>query len=220
MGKLFVIEGIDGSGKATQSALLQQALQQQGAQSRQISFPNYASDSSALVKMYLAGTFGSHPQDVNPYAASTFYAVDRYAGYKTDWGHFYDQGGVLVADRYTTSNAVHQCAKLPQSRWGDYLDWLFDFEYQKIGIPQPDGVLYLAVEPQVSGRLMSGRYGGQEEKKDIHERDVAYLEQCHAAAEYCAQKLGWHRIDCMQGATLRGADEIAQQVWAAVRQAL
>lgn len=220
MGKLFVIEGIDGSGKATQSALLQQALQQQGAQSRQISFPNYASDSSALVKMYLAGTFGSHPQDVNPYAASTFYAVDRYAGYKTDWGPFYDQGGVLVADRYTTSNAVHQCAKLPQAQWDEYLDWLFDFEYQKIGVPKPDCVLYLAVEPQTSGKLMSDRYGGQEEKKDIHERDIAYLEQCHTAAEYCARKLGWHRIDCMQGATLRGVGEIAQQVWAAVQQVL
>ena len=218
MGKLFVIEGIDGSGKATQSALLQQAFGQQGVQSRQISFPNYESDSSALVKMYLAGTFGSHPQDVNPYAASTFYAVDRYAGYKTDWGPFYDQGGVLVADRYTTSNAVHQCAKLPQSRWDEYLTWLFDFEYQKIGIPQPDCVLYLAVEPVVSGWLMSGRYGGQEEKKDIHERDIAYLEQCHAAAEYCARKLGWHRIDCMRGTGLRSVEDIAQQVWAAVQQ--
>ncbi len=220
MGKLIVIEGLDGSGKATQSALLQQAFEREGIASRKISFPNYASPSSALVRMYLGGEFGGRPDDVNAYAASTFYAVDRFAGFKTDWGGFYEGGGVLIADRYTTSNAVHQCSKLPRTGWDAYLDWLFDFEYGKIGIPAPDAVLYLDVDPAVSQRLMTGRYGGREEKKDIHERDVAYLEKSRAAAVYCADRLGWRSIRCCRDGAMRPLDEIAAEVLAAARQAL
>ncbi|HCG59977.1 MAG TPA: thymidylate kinase, partial [Lachnospiraceae bacterium] len=137
-GKLIVIEGLDGSGKATQAKRLAAALQQSGERVREISFPNYDSDSSALVKMYLSGAFGTQPGDVNAYAASSFYAVDRYAGMKQDWGSFYDEGGILIADRYTTSNAVHQCCKLPRDGWDDYLDWLFDFEYRLLRLPEPD----------------------------------------------------------------------------------
>ena len=124
-GKLIVIEGLDGSGKATQAKHLAAALQQQGKQIREISFPNYDSDSSAPVRMYLSGAFGTEPGDVNPYAASSFYAIDRYAGMKQDWGCFYDDGGILIADRYTTSNAIHQCCKLPKEQWDSYLHWLF-----------------------------------------------------------------------------------------------
>ena len=220
MGRLIVIEGLDGSGKATQSALLQRALQGQGIDSRSISFPNYASPARALVRMYLGGEFGSRPEDVNAYAASAFYAVDRFASFKTDWGGFYEGGGVLVADRYTTSNAVHQCSKLPRADWDAYLDWLFDFEYRKIGIPAPDAVLYLDVDPAVSQRLMTGRYAGREEKKDIHERDVAYLEKSRAAAAYCAGRLGWHTIRCCPDGVLRAPEEIASEVLAAARRAL
>ena len=196
MGKLIILEGLDGSGKGTQAALLADALAAQGRKLRKITFPNYASDSSALVKMYLAGQFGQRPDDVNGYAASAFYAVDRYAGYKSDWGAFYEAGGLLIADRYTTSNAVHQCAKCQRAQWDDFLRWLFDFEYQKLGLPAPDAVLYLAVDPEVSQRLMSGRYHGDESKKDIQERDTEYLARARAAAEYCAEKLGWRRVEC------------------------
>ena len=143
MGKLIVIEGLDGSGKATQSKLLAAALEQQGRPVRQISFPNYASNASWPVRMYLAGEFGPKPEDVNAYAASVLYAVDRFASYRKDWADFYRDGGILIADRYTTSNAVHQCSKLPRTAWDGYLDWLFDLEYQKIGIPKPDAVFYL-----------------------------------------------------------------------------
>ncbi len=196
MGKLIILEGLDGSGKGTQAALLADALAAQGRKLRKITFPNYASDSSALVKMYLAGQFGQRPDDVNGYAASAFYAVDRYAGYKSDWGAFYEAGGLLIADRYTTSNAVHQCAKCQRAQWDDFLRWLFDFEYQKLGLPAPDAVLYLAVDPEVSQRLMSGRYHGDESKKDIQERDTEYLARARAAAEYCAAALGWRRVEC------------------------
>ena len=211
-GKLIVIEGLDGSGKATQTKLLAAELRRQGREVREISFPNYKSDSSALVKMYLSGAFGSKPDDVNAYAASIFYAVDRYAGYKSDWGAFYDNGGILIADRYTTSNAVHQCAKLPQEQWDEYLDWLFCFEYERIGIPAPDAVIYLRVDPAVSQKLMTQRYHGDEGKKDIHESDVEYLHRSRMAAEYCAEKLGWKTVSCTSGGVMRTVEEIHAEI--------
>ena len=202
-GRLIVIEGLDGSGKATQAARLTDALNAQGKDVKQISFPDYASDSSALIKMYLGGKFGSHPDDVNAYAASTFYSVDRYASYKTNWGDFYRRGGIVVSDRYTTSNAVHQCSKLPKEQWPAFLDWLFDFEYNKIGIPVPDRVVYLEVDPAVSQGLMTTRYKGDESKKAIHEKDLAYLARRHEAADYCARTLGWVKVPCTERGAMR-----------------
>ncbi len=196
MGKLIIMEGLDGSGKGTQAELLARRLTEQGRTLRKITFPDYASDSSALVRMYLAGKFGDKPDDVNPYAASSFYSVDRYASYKMNWGGFYQDGGLVISDRYTTSNAVHQCAKLPPEQWDAFLDWLFDFEYHKIGIPEPDRVIYLAVDPEVSQRLMTARYHGDESKKDIQEKDTEYMARARVAAEYCAKTLGWRRIEC------------------------
>ena len=196
MGKLIIFEGLDGSGKGTQTNLLCQALRARGADLRQITFPDYESDSSALVRMYLSGRFGQRPDDVNAYAASTFYAVDRFASYKTDWGEFYRTGGLVVSDRYTTSNAVHQCSKLPPEAWDGFLDWLFDFEYKKMGIPAPDAVVYLSVDVEVSQGLLAARYHGDAAKMDIQEKDTEYLARSRAAAEYCAHKLGWRRIDC------------------------
>lgn len=213
-GKLFVVEGLDGSGKATQAKRLAAALSRQGKNVREITFPNYASDSSALVKMYLRGDFGSKPEDVNAYAASSFYAVDRYAGYKNDWGCFYQNGGILIADRYTTSNAVHQCSKLPKEQWDDFLNWLFSYEYDLLGLPVPDAVIYLSVDPQIGQKLMSERYHGDESKKDIHEKDVVYLEASRRAAEYCAAHLGWQTVECTAVGGMRGIEEIHEEVLA------
>ena len=211
-GKLIVIEGLDGSGKATQANLLAEALQQQGKSVRKISFPNYESDSSALVKMYLAGQFGSDPGDVNAYAASSFYAVDRFAGYKSDWGKFYEEGGLVIADRYTTSNAIHQCAKLPREQWDEFLGWLFDYEYRLLGLPAPDLTVYLNVDPTVSQSLMTGRYHGDESKKDIHESNLDYLRASRQAAAYCSKKLGWQEILCHSGATMRSKEDILAEL--------
>lgn len=211
-GKLIVLEGLDGSGKATQANLLYEFLREKKISVRKITFPNYESDSSALVKMYLAGEFGDSAQDVNAYAASLFYSVDRYAGYRKDWGEFYEAGGILVADRYTTSNAVHQCAKLPRGEWASYLQWLFDLEYQKMGIPRPDLVIYLDVDPQISQRLMEERYHGDEAKKDIHEKDAAYMRQSRRAANYCAQELGWHTVECCKGDNMYTRSEIFEKI--------
>ena len=212
-GRLIVIEGLDGSGKATQAKRLAAALQQRGKRVREISFPNYDSDSSTLVKMYLSGAFGTQPGDVNAYAASSFYAVDRYAGMKQDWGDFYEDGGILIADRYTTSNAVHQCCKLPREFWDQFLDWLFDFEYGLLGLPAPDLVVYLRLGIETSQHLMSERYHGDEKKKDIHESNMAYLEQAHLAADYCAGRYAWKTVDCAENGSLRTIEEIGAEVW-------
>ncbi|MEF9970071.1 MAG: thymidylate kinase [Ruthenibacterium sp.] len=217
MGKLIVLEGLDGSGKATQTKLLYEALQKSGENVMQITFPNYDSPSSALVKMYLGGAFGAAAGDVNAYAASSFYSVDRYASYKTIWGDFYKQGGTVVSDRYTTSNAVHQCSKLAPAEWDAYLDWLFDLEYQRIGIPKPDLVIYLDVAPAVSQSLMNTRYHGNEAKKDIHEKDVAYLQKSREAAQYCAEKLHWKKIDCCENGVMRSIEAIHADVYNAVK---
>ena len=213
-GTLIVIEGLDGSGKGTQAAELVKTLSARGQRVRKISFPDYASDSSALVKMYLGGQFGTDPSDVNAYAASTFFAVDRYASFKRHWGEFYAQGGILVADRYTTSNAVHQCSKLPREQWDDFLNWLFHFEYTLLGIPAPDTVVYLDVDPTVSQELMTGRYQGDEGKKDIHEGNLSYLNQSRLAAGYCSKKLGWKQITCCQDGQMRSIEAIQADILA------
>lgn len=211
-GNLIVIEGLDGSGKATQAKLLYEALVKQGKQVRKVSFPDYESESSALVKMYLNGEFGTDPKAVNAYAASAFYAVDRYASYKRNWNRFYEDGGIIIADRYTTSNAIHQCSKLPKENWDSFLEWLFRFEYQLMGIPAPDTVIYLQVDPEISQKLMTGRYQGDESKKDIHENNPDYMNNAAKAAEYCAQKLGWEVVHCVKDSVMGSVDEIHGKV--------
>ncbi len=219
-GKLIVIEGLDGSGKATQSALLQERLRGRGKCVRRISFPDYSQPSSALVKMYLSGEFGGDPQAVNPYAASSFYAVDRYASFQKFWREDYQAGGVIVADRYATSNAIYQMTKLPSSSWEEYLAWMEDYEYHKMQLPRPDLVLYLDMPPAVSQRLMNKRYGGDETKKDIHESHTAFLEDCRTTALYAAQKQGWQVIPCAQAGAPRPVEAIAAELFAAVLEVL
>ena len=206
---LIVIEGLDGSGKATQSDLLTEFLRKKGKRIKKVSFPDYESDSSALVKMYLSGQFGTHPDDVNAYAASSFYAVDRYASFMKDWREDWHKG-IVIADRYTTSNAIHQCSKLPESQWDSFLDWLFDYEYNKLGIPSPNKVVYLRVDPEVSQKLLEKRYHGNMAKEDIHEKDREYLERCRKAADYCASKLGWETVECSDHGSMRGIEAIQQ----------
>ena len=217
--KLIVIEGLDGSGKATQAKRLTEALVEKGIPVREVSFPDYGSDSSALVRMYLSGQFGTDPQDVNAYAASSFFAVDRFASYKKDWHRDYARG-VVIADRYTTSNAVHQCSKLPKEQWEDFLNWLFDFEYKKLGIPAPDRVIYLNVDPAVSQALMTARYSGDENKKDIHERDRGYLDRSQAAARFCADHLGWKTVECCREGAMRSIEDIHREIQGLLQEAV
>ncbi|MCR4616003.1 MAG: deoxynucleoside kinase [Clostridiales bacterium] len=212
-GKLIVIEGLDGSGKTTQMDLLCKRLTDEGKNTVRIKLPDYESPSSSLVRMYLGGEFGSDPGAVNAYAASSFYAVDRVANYINKWKDDYLGGKLILADRYTTSNAYHQTLKLDRSEWDGYLEWLEDYEYNKLGIPRPDGVIYLDMPIEISQKLMTARYGGDEVKKDIHEANVAYLKRCREAAVYAAGKLGWHVIPCADGDTALPIQKIAETVY-------
>lgn len=210
---LIVIEGLDGSGKATSASLLKKRLTDEGKETLKISFPDYDSESSALVRMYLSGKFGDKPQDVNAYAASAFYAVDRYASYKSSWGKKLTRGAWVIADRYTTSNAVHQASKLNGSERDAYLDWLYDFEFDKLGLPRPDCVIYLDVPPEISQKLMEGRYNGDNSKKDIHEKDVHYLEKSRAAALYAAKRLGWFIIKPYKNGQMLPPDAVLELIY-------
>ncbi len=216
MGKLIVIEGLDGSGKSTQLELLEKNLKNSGIDCKSVSFPDYENKSSTLVQMYLNGEFGKKPSDVNAYAASVFYTVDRFASYKSIWGEYYNNGGTVIAGRYTTSNAVHQASKLPPDKWEDFLEWLYDFEYKKIGIPKPDKVIFLEMPVEVSQKLLSKRYSGDETKKDIHESDTKYLDDCRKAAVFTAKYSGWEIIPCSQNGNPRSIEDIANDVFNSV----
>ncbi len=216
MGKLIVIEGLDGSGKSTQEELLKKKLSEKGITVNCIKLPNYSDPACEPVKMYLAGRFGDKPSDVNAYAASSFFAIDRYVSYNCYWKNDYLNGAIYLADRYTTSNAYHQLTKTPKSDWDSYLEWLEDFEYNKMGIPKPDAVIYLDMPIEVSQKLMTGRYKGDESKKDIHEKNVDYLLSCREAAEYACNKLGWTKISCAENGEPLPIEKISSDVFDAV----
>ncbi len=217
MGKLIVLEGADGSGKATQTGLLHQYLINKGYLVRKIEFPNYQSPSSSLIKMYLHGEFGNDPCTVNPYAASTFYAVDRFATFKKGWQDFYDQGGIILADRYVTSNLVHQMSKIsdPEER-EQFEKWLIDLEYNKFKLPQPDWVIFLDVPPAVSRRLIVERSGASA-GKDIHEMDHSYLEQSYRMSLELARRHGWFQISCAEDEELQSVECIHAKICAMLK---
>lgn len=220
MSKLIIIEGLDGSGKSTQVSLLYDFLKSQKQAVRQIKLPDYEHPSSTLVKMYLAGDFGKTAGDVNAYAASLFYTVDRYASYQKYWKQDYESGMIILADRYATSNAVHQMVKLPEVQWLDYLQWSDGLEYEKVGLPKPDLVIYLDMPIAVSQQLMTRRYGGSEAQKDVHEADVAYLHACYKTARFTAQQQGWHIIQCGEGGAPRTIDNIHKDICSVVMKEL
>ena len=215
-GKLIVLEGIDGSGKETQSNLLEKKLKEKGREVMHISFPDYESPSSALVKMYLKGDFGKNPEDVNPYAASLFYAVDRFASYRMKWKDFYEKGGIVIADRYTTSNMVHQMTKYEDEvNRKDFLSWLEKTEYGELELPRPDLVILLDIPLAVSENLVKERAkkGGS---MDIHEQHLDYLRKCHDAYRQLVALYHWKRIPCTEEGRLRSIEDIGKDVEKAV----
>ena len=220
MKKLIIIEGLDGSGKSTQVKLLEDHFKANSVDYKKIKLPDYDSPSSTLVKMYLGGEFGSSADSVNAYAAGAFYAVDRFASYKLNWGKDYEKGTVILADRYATSNSIYQMEKIPKEQWDAYLDWSADFEYNKIGIPKPDAVIYLDMPVEISQKLMTARYDGNESKKDVHEVDVDFLQKCRKAALYTAEKQGWKVIACSDGEKPLPIDVIHSRIVEIVKEEL
>ncbi len=220
MGKLIVIEGTDGSGKSTQFRLLSEHLEKENIAFKHLVFPRYKEESSALIRMYLGGQFGSRPSDVGAYAASAFYAVDRYASYKMDWGQWYENGGLVLSDRYTTSNAVHQASKETGAAREEYLKWLYEFEYDKLGLPRPDLTIYLDVPTDFTEKMLRGREAATNTQADIHEQDMTYLATCRQCGREAAAYYNWKVIQCVRDGAMRTMEDIHNEIYAAVRQCL
>ena len=220
MGKLIVFEGTDGSGKSTQFALLTKRLQAIGKEFRTMVFPQYSEPSSSLIRMYLGGEFGSRPTDVNAYAASTFYAVDRFASYRKVWGQYYKDGGVMLSDRYTTSNAVHQGSKISGEERKEFFAWLYDFEYGKMELPKPDLVIYLDVPTELTGQLMRKREAATNTNADIHEQHMDYLKLCRSTGLEAAEFYGWNIIHCAKDGKMRSIEDIHNEIFALVQSVL
>ena len=213
MGKLIVIEGTDGSGKSTQFRLLTDRLESEQVKFQKLVFPQYSEPSSALIRMYLGGEFGKSPSDVNAYAASAFYSVDRYASYRKVWGKWYEEGGLVVSDRYTTSNAVHQASKEPEDRREDFLNWLYDFEYDKLGLPRPDLVIYLDVPTDFTEKMLRHRESETNTHADIHEQDMQYLATCRRMGRAAAEHYGWTVIRCVRDGAMRSMEDIHEEIY-------
>jgi len=216
MGKIIVIEGLDGCGKQTQSEKLYQRLKEENYQVMKIAYPRYENPSSSLVKMYLSGEFGKDPSQISPYIASTFYAVDRYASYKQDYEDFYKNGGILILDRYVTANMVHQAGKIDDIEERDkFLKWLWDFEFNLFGIPVPDKVFFLNIPPEVSQKLMAERENkfSHEKEKDIHESNKEYLNKMYNSACYLIEKFNWDEINCTKEGNLRTIEDIHEEIY-------
>ena len=213
MGKLIVIEGTDGSGKSTQFRLLTDRLESEQVKFQKLVFPQYSEPSSALIRMYLGGEFGKSPSDVNAYAASAFYSVDRYASYRKVWGKWYEEGGLVVSDRYTTSNAVHQASKEPEDKREDFLNWLYDFEYNKLGLPRPDLVIYLDVPTDFTEKMLRHRETETHTHADIHEQDMQYLATCRRMGRAAAEHYGWTVIRCVRDGAMRSMEDIHEEIY-------
>lgn len=220
MGKLIVFEGTDGSGKSTQFELLTKRLQAQNIDFRTIMFPQYTEPSSALIRMYLGGEFGAKPSDVNAYTASTFYAVDRYASYRKVWREYYQNGGIMLSDRYTTSNAVHQASKEPPERREEFFRWLYEFEYERLELPEPDIVIYLDVPTDLTEQMLRKREAATNTQADIHEQNMDYLRLCRTTGLHAAQYYGWTIIGCSENGKMRTIEDIHNEIFGIVRKCL
>ena len=214
MGKLIVLEGIDGSGKSTQFELLCNRLEKENHEFLRVRFPRYDEPSSALIKMYLGGEFGPDPDNVNAYAASTFFAVDRFASFRQDWCGYYENGGIVLTDRYTTSNALHQGAKLPAGQREHFFQWLYDFEFNLMGLPVPDMVVYMDIKTDIAALRIKQRRVKTGEAGDIHENDISYLEQCAKSGTRAAELYKWHKIAC---GNERTEEEIHEEIYSLVK---
>lgn len=220
MGKLIVFEGTDGSGKSTQFALLTKRLQAMNIDFHTIEFPQYSEPSSSLIRMYLGGEFGTRPSDVNAYAASTFYAVDRYASYQKVWREYYQNGGLILSDRYTTSNAVHQASKEPEDKREDFFKWLYEFEHRHMELPVPDLVIYLDVPTDLTGQMLRHREHDTNTHADIHEQNMDYLRMCRNTGRQAAEFYGWTIINCARDGKMRSIEDIHNEVFELVSRCL
>jgi len=213
MGKIIVIEGTDGSGKQTQSERLYEELLNEGYKVKKLSFPNYSSPSSEPVKMYLSGELGENAKDVDAYQSSALFAVDRLCT-MLSLKDFYNDGGIIILDRYVQSNMVHQAGKIKDLKARDeFLDWLNEFEFGRLKLPKEDLVIFLDMPVEISKKLANGRETLKVGKaKDIHEKDAEHLRDAYEAGKYVAKKYNWKTIECFDGENIKTIDEIHKLV--------
>lgn len=215
--KIIVLEGLDASGKGTQSRMLAEKLAKDGRTFHSFDFPRYKKESSSAVKLYLSGALGTRPEDTNAYAASAFYAVDRYISFKTEWREFYENGDIILLDRYTSANALHQMSKMDKSLWEDFAKWLYDFEFSKLGIPKPAATLFLDMHPDIAIELMNKRTESTGRVQDIHEKDHSHLYKSYEAAQFACELLGWKRIVCFENGRPRSVEDIFNDIYDSVK---
>lgn len=212
-GKIIVFEsGTDGAGKTTQIELLYNRLKEAGYPVKHYKYPDYENESSTLIKMYLEGHFGEDPLKINPYAVSTFFAVDRFCGYQK-WKDFYEEGGIVLLDRYTTSNMIHQTVQLDAEEREKYLEWLTDLEYNKFSLPKPDLVLFLNLNPLIALDLINQRnIQKNNQKVDIHENSGVYMLKSYENSLYISKKYKWTNIPCSDRLSIKSIDEIHELI--------
>lgn len=214
-GIIISIEGTDGAGKHTQQQLLMESLKQEGYSVVNQSFPNYESDSAKPVQMYLAGEFGNNANSLNAYQASVLFAVDRLCTYKKSLESHYDNGEILLFDRYVQSNFIHQCSKIddPEKKL-EFIKWEENLEYDTLGLPKPDLTFFIEMPIEKSLELAKAR--GEYKagtKKDIHEEDSNYMQKSYNNGLNLAKQLGWTLIHCVdENDNLKTIDEIHQEI--------
>jgi len=213
VGKLIVFEGIDGSGKSTQFQMMCERLSDEGRKFKRLVFPRYSEPSSALIKMYLGGDFGDNPDSVNAYAASSFYAVDRYASFIQDWCEYHKSGGLILTDRYTTSNALHQGAKIASDKRESFFKWLYEYEFSLLGLPSPNLVVFMDIDAESAATRLERRQTETGTDADIHEKDMNYLHNCAQSGRQAATQFGWHSISCLCEGIERDPTEIHSEIY-------
>lgn len=218
-GKIIVIEGVDGVGKETQSKKLFDYLRKNHEKVKMLSYPNYEAPSSILIKKYLNGDYGANAETINPYVTTSFFAVDRFSSYLEDWKKYYEEGYILIIDRYVTSNLLFQSTKMDSEReMKMFLDWNIDLEYDKGGLPKPDCVIYLDLANEISQRNLEKRNKSVNHKSksevDIHEESKEYLDKVRNNGRKLCKYLGWIVVDCthIQNNDLRTVNDIHDEI--------
>ena len=217
-GKLIVVEGAcDGIGKSTQYQLLKDHLQEDGYEVVSHHFPSYDTVQGRPVEKYLKGDFGK-PSELSPYFVNTLYAVDRAITWKESLEKEYNDGKIILLDRYTTSSIIYQSSVIEDiEERKKFIDYICDYEYSKLGIPEPDSVVFLHAPFDMVTKMRNARKANEGLVNDIHERDIEFMKKVYKNAMFISEYLGWDKIDCVNGNSMDSIENIHQKVYKKVK---
>ena len=218
-GKLIVFEGAcDGIGKSTQFKLLTDSLINDGFKICNHHFPTYDTYQGAPVEKYLKGEFGK-PGELSPYFVNSLYAMDRAITWNTKLKPAYNEGEIILLDRYTTSSLIYQSALISDiEEKKKFIDYVVDFEYSKLGIKEPDQVLFLTAPFDLVTEMRQARKVNDGVVNDIHEQDLEFMKKVYDNANFLADYLGWDKIECSNSNTLRSIDDIHGEAYRLVKE--